>query len=82
MPAYDITEACWDGTQTRLAPNPTTTITASDAHEALAKFSMQEGFADPRQFIGQPEDFFFTLADGNVGMVFTNTSLVAVPAVA
>jgi hypothetical protein len=54
-------------------------IEAATPTDALAEYSIREGFADPRQYIGTEEDFFYTRADGTVGMVFTNTELKAVP---
>jgi len=51
------------------------TVTAPSAIDALAAYSMSHGFADPRPYIGTDEDFYWTLEDGRVGMVFTNYEL-------
>lgn len=59
------------------AGEPFAEYDATSATDALAQYSIDEGFADPRVYIGTEEDFFYTLPDGTVGMVFTNTEITA-----
>lgn len=56
-------------------------VWASCAVDALAHYSMSEGFADPREV--EVEDswrFFYRRADGRLAMVITNYEVYAVEA--
>lgn len=56
---------------------PLADFVADTPTDALALYSLAHGFSDPRQFIGTEEDFYYTMPDGTVGMVFTNTEVYA-----
>lgn len=59
---------------------PVATIEAGNEYDALARWAIDQGFADPRQFRGTDEDYFYVMFDGTIGMTFTNTDMWAVPA--
>lgn len=56
------------------------TIDAADEYEALAEYSISQGFSDPRNVPNDEDGYFTTWFDGTIGMVYTNTELVAVAA--
>jgi hypothetical protein len=54
------------------------TVEAAHPIDALAEYSITQGYADPRELEDGPQ--WFTQAyDGMTRMVFENTELVAVP---
>lgn len=56
-------------------------VWASCAVDALARYSMSEGFADPREVaVEEPEMAGFYLHDGRLHMIITNYEVYAVEA--